>query len=61
MAAVTDELIGWLRDALNRMYFGEVILTVHEGKVTKIDTRVRTRVPQPKVDVCNDRGVDSET
>lgn len=34
-----------IRDALSRLRFGSIQLTVHEGKLVQIDVTERTRLP----------------
>lgn len=34
-----------IRDALSRLRFGSIQLTVHEGKLVQIDITERTRLP----------------
>lgn len=34
-----------IRDALERLRFGSIQLTVHEGKLVQIDVTERTRLP----------------
>lgn len=48
-AAPLDESVARLvADALRDLRFGTILLTVHEGRVTAIDTTQRTRLPPPK-------------
>lgn len=34
-----------IRDALSRLRFGSIQLTIHEGKLVQIDVTERTRMP----------------
>jgi hypothetical protein len=34
-----------IRDALSRLRFGSIQLTIHEGKLVQIDVTERTRLP----------------
>jgi len=48
-AAALDEAIARVvADALRRVRYGTVTLTIHDGRVTEIDTTERTRLPPTK-------------
>lgn len=42
-AASTADPISFIRDALSRLKFGTVHVTVHEGKLVQIDVTERNR------------------
>lgn len=42
---MTEELIAWIARALAGVRFGRVIILVHEGRITRIDTEARVKVP----------------
>ncbi len=42
-AVQTADPIAFIRDALNRLKFGAINLTVHEGKLVQVDVTERNR------------------
>jgi hypothetical protein len=39
------EILRLVRDALDRLRFGSIHLTIHEGKLVQIDVTEKTRLP----------------
>jgi hypothetical protein len=39
------EILRLVRDALGRLRFGSIHLTIHEGKLVQIDVTEKTRLP----------------
>mgnify|MGYP001106673163 CR=1 FL=1 len=39
------EILRVVRDALDRLRFGSIHLTIHEGKLVQIDVTEKTRLP----------------
>lgn len=42
-AAIADASIALVRDALSRLSYGAIQLTVHDGKLVQLDVTERTR------------------
>jgi len=53
---LTAETIARIERALTLVEFGEVVLLIHEGRLTGIDVKTRRRLP---VDNCGHDDVDS--
>ncbi|GAA0424098.1 MAG: DUF2292 domain-containing protein [Bacillota bacterium] len=50
MAQIDDTKINDIISAIQRVEFGSLVITVHEGEVTQIDTTEKKRYPlKPKV------------
>jgi len=53
---LSPEIVRRIEEALAMVDFGEVVLLVHEGRLSGIDVKSRRRLP---VDNCETHGVDS--
>ncbi len=48
LAPLDESVARLVADALRGLRFGTILITVHEGRVTTIDTTHRTRLPVTK-------------
>ena len=43
MSKVTEQTLDYLKESIDKIAFGSVVITVHNGKITQIDTTDKKR------------------
>lgn len=46
LSKLTEEQVHYLEENLRDIDFGSIVITVHNGKITQIDTTEKKRFPQ---------------
>ncbi len=55
MADVNELTIDYIKEELNNIDYGSVTITVHDGRITQIDTNEKKRYPFFEKDVTNSK------